>query len=89
MNRDTFCYNEITINVIAKKYSNLTFVIIVFLFFIFHDELTTNELGVKINQIFFVSYYKNMQGIKTNKLSHNGLTLYSGSKQNHEKWWNI
>jgi hypothetical protein len=37
-------------NAIAKKDSNLTFVINVFFFFFSHDELTTNELGVKINQ---------------------------------------
>jgi hypothetical protein len=50
LNRDTFCYSEITINAIAKKDSNLTFVIKVSFAFIFHDELATNELGVKINQ---------------------------------------
>jgi hypothetical protein len=49
-----------TINAIAKKDSNLTFVIKVFLLLIFHDELATNKLGVKINQTLFAFEYKNM-----------------------------
>jgi hypothetical protein len=31
-----------------------------FLLFVFHDELATNELGIKINQALFAFLYKNM-----------------------------